>query len=459
MRRVILFSLGMALFAGCDDSGTSVGNNDGGGDVDGGPMGDGGGGGGTGPTYAFESRFVAGENSVGYAGQTARHVLIQDLIAEIEAMTEAIDSAKFEPTADGDVVERLDYYFRFDGDSNGGDNIRLGTDPATAQKTYDDISTGKDLVGKIAGNDTATDHKDWSKDFAGWTDTSIADSGGSIATPEGLVTAFFETLEKIAIDRQNGTILKDPDNNPLPVHVTTTGLDLAELTEKFLLSAIAFHQGADDYLDDDVEGKGILSDNVDPADEGANYTALEHGWDEAFGYFGAAANYDEYTDEELAAKGGRDDWQGYHDTDGDSAIDLTSEFNFGASTNAAKRDLGAKVATDLTKDAFTAFVAGRTLITEAGGELSEAQLAELKGHRDAAVAAWEAAIAATAVHYINEVLATMETFGTDDYDFAGHAKAWSELKGFALGFQFNPRSPVSDTDFVMLHTLIGDAPV
>ena len=40
-----------------------------------------------------------------------------------------------------------------------------------------------------------------------------------------------------------------------------------------------------------------------------------------------------------------------------------------------------------------------------------------------------------------------------------HAKVWSELKGFALAFQFNPRSSVTDADFAMLHTLIGDAPV
>ena len=45
------------------------------------------------------------------------------------------------------------------------------------------------------------------------------------------------------------------------------------------------------------------------------------------------------------------------------------------------------------------------------------------------------------------------------YDFADHAKHWSELKGFALSMQFNPRSPLSDADFVTLHELIGDSPI
>ena len=39
------------------------------------------------------------------------------------------------------------------------------------------------------------------------------------------------------------------------------------------------------------------------------------------------------------------------------------------------------------------------------------------------------------------------------------AKAWSELKGFALCSQFNPDSPLSAEAFARLHTLIGDAPV
>jgi hypothetical protein len=53
----------------------------------------------------------------------------------------------------------------------------------------------------------------------------------------------------------------------------------------------------------------------------------------------------------------------------------------------------------------------------------------------------------------------MSAFGTDDYSFLDHAKHWSEAKGYAFTFQFNPRSPVSDGDFERLHGLLGDAPV
>ena len=135
--------------------------------------------------------------------------------------------------------------------------------------------------------------------------------------------------------------------------------------------------------------------------------------------------------------------------------------NFGASVNAAKRDLGStpEAPTDFTGEADLAFRTGRALITAAYEEGTEIDLAALHAQRNAAVLAWEMAYAATAIHYVNEVLTDMDTVGSTDYSFADHAKHWSELKGFALGFQFNPRSPMSGEDFAALHSAIGDAPV
>jgi hypothetical protein len=301
---------------------------------------------------------------------------------------------------------------------------------------------------------------DWSTGFQGWSDPSIAQYGGSITSPEGLVTAFFETLEENALALSNGQERLGPGGEPLPVHVTASGLDLVQLTQKFLGGAIAFHQGADDYLDDDSDGKGILSPNARVAE--SPYSPLEHAWDEGFGYFGAARDYAAYTDDELAAKGGREGWaKGYHDSDGDGAIDLLSEYNFAASVNAASRDRGSKegAKTDFTQQAIEGFVLGRALIHNAGDTLTEAELTQLRAFRDQAIGGWEGAIAATVVHYINDTLREMAKFDADGYDFLNHAKVWGEMKGFALWFQFNPRSPLSKEDFGRLHGLLGDAPV
>lgn len=406
--------------------------------------------------YAFESAFLPGVSSVNYTGQTMRHVLIMDLQRYIQAMTTAIDSATFAPDTAGQVVSALDFYFRFDSDSDGGESIGLSTDPAALQSVYDDISTNKSIVDKLAGNDPSTDYVDWTDGgFKGWSDAALAAHGGGIDSPEAFVVAIFSLIEKQAIDRAVDGIIPDgPDGQPLPVHVTPDGWDLDQLLQKFLTGAVAFHQAADDYLDDDVAGKGLLASNV-PASESDAWTPLEHQWDEGFGYFGAAIDYKDYTDDLLASTG-------YRDSDEDGAIDLLTEYNFGHSTNAAKRDRGAKAGgeTDLTGDAIDAFLTGRAIIAAAAGrELTEAELDALKEQRDKAILAWEKAIAATALHYVNDVLKSMATFGTDDYDYLTHAKRWAELKGFALSLQFNPRSPTRGETFDELHTLIGDRPV
>lgn len=414
-------------------------------------------------SYDFTSSFETGASSVSYGGQTARQVLISDLTTRIGGLTAAIDGATWPVTTEADAYSYLDYYVHFDGAANGDDPVSVSTTPAVvaSEATQNGISAGKDLIGKLAGNDTVTDHKDWnSTDFTGWSDTSIAASGGSIASPAGLLESFLRTLAQRAIARTDGTVDTAPDGTPLPVHVTPDGRDLQQLTQKFLLMAINYSQGTDDYLDSDVDGKGLRSAQVRDGDN--PYTKLEHAWDEGFGYFGASRDYGDYTDDELAKAGGRDGWQGYHDTDGDGAISLKREFNFSASINAAKRDRGAvksATPTDFTGRAWDAFLAGRHVIATANGApLSSTQMAALEKARDNAVQAWEGALAATCVHYVNDVLADIAKFGAD-YSFLDYAKHWSELKGFALGLQFNPRSRLSAADFATLHKHIADAPV
>lgn len=406
-------------------------------------------------SYTFESRFEAGQSSVSYSGQTHRQVLIKDISSFLSGLTDDIDTGRFVPAA-GDVAASLNYYFEFDSDTSSDDPIALSTTPPVLQPTYGDISTDKDLVGKIAGNDERGQHKDWSTDFRGW-------NGPGGNSPESLVRAFFDELDARAVARVNGEPGLDPNGAPIPeVYVTPEGRDLRQLIEKFLLMSVAYSQGTDDYLDNDLEGHGINSQNEERASDTSTYTNLEHVWDEGFGYFGAAADYANYTDDEVAGSGGRADYaEGYHDTNGDGAIDLKSEYNFHASVNAAKRDRGssANAPTDFSQDAIDGFLRGRAIIHSAGGALSGAQRADLVAARDQAVLAWERAIAATVVHYINDTLSAMGTFGTADYSLSEHAKVWSEMKGFALGLQFNPRSQVSDADFVTLHDRMGDVPV
>lgn len=392
--------------------------------------------------YDFDSRFGSG-SSVAYDGQVFRHLLIHDMSKHLGALTKRIDNGFFpEP---GEVAAELEFYFAFDGATSGSLEHLASTDPAPVQTTYDDVSSGKDLVGKIAGNDAKGQHVDWSEAFVGWGEPGAW-------SPETLVREWFARIDAAAVARSNGAIPTGPDGKPVPaVFLDAEGRDYQQLLQKFLLGAVAFSQGADDYLDDDIEGHGLLSPHATAAD-GKPYSALEHAWDEGFGYFGAARDYGTWDDATIASPS-------YADTyEPDGAIDLLAEYSWGHSQNAAKRDRGSVVPTDFTRDAWEGFVLGRKLLADTTGELGDTELAKLRAYRDQAVLAWERAIAATVVHYVNDVVRDMAAIGTDDYSFADHAKHWSEMKGFALSFQFNPRSPVSDADFAELHELLGTRP-
>jgi hypothetical protein len=393
--------------------------------------------------YNFESRFEDG-SSVSYSGQTTRHALISALKSYMDGLRDAV--ATNGVFSEGDLTAILNVFFDCTEDICGGEDITISGPVALKQRTISEISSGKNLVDKIAGNDAVGQHKDWSTDLVGW--------GDAMNSPELLVRAWFTQVEQNAINISNGEFSTAPNGeNIVRPELTATGLDYTQLTQKFLLGALAFSQGADDYLDDTDEGKGLLTDN-ETAVEGKKYTALEHNWDEGFGYFGAAQDYLDYTDDEIAGKDGREAYQGAHDSDGDGRIDVVSEYNWGHSVNLAKRDRGHS--TDLTKEAYMAFYQGRKLIATAGGNLNEDQFTELQGYRDIAVMTWEKAIAATVIHYINDTLSDMDS--GDLYNFESHAKHWSEMKGFALSFQFNPRSPVTDEVFAQVHTRFGTAP-
>lgn len=424
-------------------------------------------------TYAFTSKFDDA-SSVDYSGQIARHALINELNYFIANGLNAndpdsdVNTGVF--TTKQDVLDRLNYYFRTT-DNQYQNNFELKSFGDNAeQKFITDISSGTKRLGgeggKIAGRDETGQHKTWghtdlaSEAFVGWGSTGEY-------TPETLVDMYFDQLADNVVTYLSGAQRFDVNGNAITsIYVNEDGTDLKQLIQKFLLMSVAYSQSADDYFGHETEGKGLTTDNTE-AKSGKNYTNLEHQFDEGYGYFGSARDYLEYNDNEIAGKvssadDGRADWNGKHDTDGDGEIDLLSEYNFGASVNAAKRDRGATVATDFTHDAMTALIAGRAIINEnAPNALTDAQMETLKGHRDQVLLAWEKAVAATVVHYINDSHADLEALRTAsaDFSFSDLAKHWSELKGFALGLQFNPYSPLTEEKFAEFHTLVADKPV
>jgi hypothetical protein len=419
--------------------------------------------------YAYtNSVYTPDSDSVSYTGQTARHLLISGMVDYMSAMTE---SGKTK----AEYVTDLDSYMDGDGADGTPTGFKLkngasdGSDVKSAA-TYGDVSSGKNLDGKIAGGNGeggGETSKLIGGEFFGWSDGL---SLGSL--PINLVDLWIDQLATQASDGTSVTISTvDGDVNVSSVHYDAQGRNQRQLLQKFLLGAVTFSQGTNDYFQAD------FATQITEQEGTKNYSAAEHNYDEAFGYYGAARDNKAYTDLEARAKSGRDEWKnGYYDTDGDGMIDPRSEFNFGNSQNCAKRDVGSAGnanPTDLSSEAMDAFLAGRQILsnTANAGTMSASEEAALAVQIKAAALAWEKCIAATVIHYINDVTTDMGKYSEGSFadvgNFTDVGKHWSEMKGFALGLQFSPFSPfrdetVTSVDLNDLKTLLsdlGDAPM
>lgn len=416
-------------------------------------------------SYTFTNE--NGDSSISYSGQTKRQAVMKEVVKYLESVTDV-----------SPVKEDLNSLLVWDSNGNFTENTPMifaaSLNPAAAQTTFGEITEGKSLMGKIAGGyleEGLTERSGESSrlinnDFFGWSQKGM--DGEDLDYPIDVLNDFFKRVDATATDGNEIPVI-GVNTNSASRTISDYGQDYRQLIDKFLTGALAFSQGTNDYLQSPFQDQIVVEDDN-------NYTEAEHNWDEAFGYFGAARDYADYTDDEIAGKATEDGArQSYHDTNGDGEIDLKSEFNFGASTNCAKRDRGTAAnpnPTDFTKDAFEAFLRGRQILSEAAaaGELTDENLAKLLEQAEIAAVTWEKCLAATVVHYINDTTDDINNFDTDNAAFAdvanfeSLAKHWAEMKGFALGLQFSPYSPFRANDaslnqLKMALSYMGDAPV
>ncbi|MCY4212419.1 MAG: DUF4856 domain-containing protein [Gammaproteobacteria bacterium] len=411
-------------------------------------------------TYTFPSAFDSGD-SVSYTGQTTRHMLMLGLVRASAGLTER-------PGEEAEVRAELQFFMTGEGANETPHGFTVsGGEPVIPGPNYGDISANKTLTGKIAGGDGAGGGETSrliDDDFFGW-----QDGMDDTPLPIELVNFYIDRLAAEATDGVTPSVstTADPAVSIGTASVDAVGRDYRQLLQKFLSGAVSLSQGTNDYFQNNWPNS--LAQEGDK-----NYTAAEHDFDEAFGYYGAARNQNEYTDDEAAAKGGREGWGGgYHDSDGDGSIDVRSEVVLGHAQNCAKRDRGSDGATNFSKEAMDAFLLGRQILSNASiaGAITDEALEALRGQIQIAAKVWEQCVAATVVHYINDVTSDMGDFeGTSFADldnFLNLAKHWGEMKGFALALQFSPFSPfrdgsVADIDLDDLRqalSLMGDAPV
>jgi hypothetical protein len=180
------------------------------------------------------------------------------------------------------------------------------------------------------------------------------------------------------------------------------GVEYAQVIEKGLMGACFYYQSTSVYFGAD---KMNVDNETVTAGEG---TAMEHHWDEAFGYFGAPIDFPTNTT-------GLYFWASYSNT-------VNSVLN----TNQTIMD---------------AFLKGRAAISNDDLETRDLAISE-------AQAVWEEIAAGSAIHYINVALANFS-------DDTRRNHALSEAAAFAYSLQFNAGKTVTNSQVNDVLALLG----
>ena len=349
-------------------------------------------------TYTFNSRFADGVSSVSYSGQVVRNLLINDIKTQI-----GTDAGTKNPAT---LVSMM-------ANDNADRAILSASGMTTVQTKYHDISTSH-------LNDRLTA-------VASYTIPGYDANAGALV---------------------NGWVQETVANGK----TRATGIRLDQMTQKTLWGAISYWQATSKYM------SKIPGDDNSVAVEGKSYTAMEHHWDESFGYFGAALDYNTgYTDDNDRKS------SPYFDSNSDGKIDFKTEYNVGWAVTAAKRDLctGCDAGLDFTKTIFDAYIKGRTMI------VNQEPLAQILEQRDLIMATWEKVVAAVTIHYINDVIddidaiiaagdATVTPASSATADYENH---WGEMRGYANGLLYNDFKKIATDNLNRLYVVMGTVPV
>ena len=223
------------------------------------------------------------------------------------------------------------------------------------------------------------------------------------------------------------------------------------------MGAVFYNQAVDGYLDEKLD-----KPNDKPYKKGAYYTGKEHVWDEAFGYWGAAAHTLLLSPKEVYEVAKKKNLKAA-DYNKDGVVDLRNEMTFAHAYYAASFDKGGK--TNYSKTIMQAFIDGRKLIESANGaKFSDSQNAKLKSYVDIITSNWEKVIAESVFKYAGSVYLDMAKLekaikngSSTDKAYSAYLKHWGELKGFALSLQTGKRN-LGDTA-VKLNRMIGFSPL
>ncbi|MBO6517060.1 MAG: DUF4856 domain-containing protein [Bacteroidia bacterium] len=307
------------------------------------------------------------------------------------------------PTPDNNTYS-VPTTYNFTNVSYSGQTQRIGqlTELKTYLKTANISGTSLDEEKLLAmfSNDATK---------AGWSGTYEDSKQIKNKTFEAVQTVFEQLLKNIAassmstVAGSDGTAGVVPSNDNSKAYLLNDkGVEEGQVIEKGLMGAFIYYQICEIYT-----GSGKMDVDNETVTEGKG-TAMEHHWDEAFGYFGVPLDFPTTTDN-LAFIG----------------------------SYCNKRDGVLKCNAPI----MNAFLKGRAAISNKDMTGRDEAIAEVRKQL-------EKVPAGSAIHYLNSA---MENFD----DMALRAHALSEAIGFIYGLQFNPNRSATTVQIGEVLTKIG----
>ncbi len=210
--------------------------------------------------------------------------------------------------------------------------------------------------------------------------------------------------------------LLDRDGNGKTILVNEKGWEYTQFIEKGLMGAVFYNQIYNVYMTDERVGNDVSNDVVE---EGKNYTAMEHYWDEAFGYFGVPIDFP--TGDPILESEEDRFWAKY-------TIDLDDE----------------ALLPGINSTLMDAYIAGRTAIVNKQYDIKDQQ-------REIIYKWHEIVPAATAIHYINSAI---DDFNNNDLPNAFHHL--SEAYMFLKALQYSPNKMITQSEIdTILNSNLG----
>lgn len=202
-----------------------------------------------------------------------------------------------------------------------------------------------------------------------------------------------------AVATEGNPGLLDRDGNGKTILVNEKGWEYTQIIEKGLMGAVFYNQIFNVYLTDARIGTDVDNETIV---EGTNYTAKEHHWDEAFGYFGVPVDFPA----------------------GDPVLEASEDRFWANYTN----DLNTpEKLPNVNSTLMNAYLTGRAAIVADDFDMINEQ-------RDILYDWHEIVTAATAIHYINSTISDLN----NNNDIANAFHHLSEAYAFLKAVQYSP---------------------